>query len=139
MRLELVGTFVLASHILLCGCLQRSKPTANNSSTKKIAVSMEIQFNGHGDDQTLEVKAPSGTTVFGALKQLTTENRISAQLAGTGDTGFVSSIGGVAQERGGGKGWTFRVNDDLAKVGPDKFELNEGDHVVWRYGRYKPD
>ena len=139
MRFQLARTVVLVSLILLCGCLQKPKPAANNDSAEKIAVSMEIQFNGLAEDQTLEVQVPEGMTVFGALKQLAAENRISAQLSGSGETGYVSSIGGVAQESGGGKGWTFRVNDDLAKVSCDKFVLNEGDRVVWRYGRYKPD
>ena len=140
MKSGLAITLLVTSQlVLLNGCERHSQPTTTERSTETFSISVEIQFSGHAEDRTLELKIPAGTTVFGALKQLTTEDRISAKMTGEGDYGFVSSIGGIAQERGGGSGWTFRVNDELAKVGSDQFELSDGDHVVWRYGRYKPD
>jgi len=128
--------------VLLVGCQQSSSPKAVKEpagSDVRISISVELQFNGHGEDQTLDVEVAEGATVFGALKQMEADGQISAKLTGAGETGFVSSIGGVALQKGGGDGWTFRVNDELGKIGSDLYTLSEGDHVIWRYGKYKPE
>lgn len=124
--------------LMLVGCSQPGTATEKAAGEKTIQISIEVKFNGHGEDRTLECEVAEGTTVFGALRQLNDSNQISAQLSGSGETGFVSSIGNVAQDKDG-QGWKFRVNQELGKASCDMYSLSEGDHVIWSFGRYKPE
>lgn len=126
--------------VSLSGCTSKVEQSADGDKNESpITISVEIQFDGQGDDQVFDLKVAEGMTVFGVLKQLQTKHQIKVEMSGSGETGFISSIGGVSQQGGGGKGWNYLVNDQLAKIGSDLYELKDRDRVLWRYGKYKPE
>jgi|SRR5699024_7417799 len=47
------------------------------------------------------------------------------------DGGFINSIDGVAPEEDEEKSWIYSVNDEMAMVGADEYELEADDDVVF--------
>lgn len=47
------------------------------------------------------------------------------------EKGFITSIEGVAPEKDEEKAWMFFVNDELASVGANEYELAPGDEVTF--------
>lgn len=46
--------------------------------------------------------------------------------------GFISSINGYEQDEEAGKYWLYDVNGEMAEVGAQEFELNNGDQIEWK-------
>jgi len=47
------------------------------------------------------------------------------------DDGFITAIDGIENDEEEGKYWMYDVNDEMAQVGADEFELSPGDDVVF--------
>lgn len=47
------------------------------------------------------------------------------------DDGFITEIEGIESDEQEGKYWMYDVNDEMAQVGADEFELSPGDDVVF--------
>lgn len=47
------------------------------------------------------------------------------------DQGFITSIDGIAPEKGEEKSWMFFINDEMALVGAKEIELSAGDKVTF--------
>ena len=57
--------------VSLSGCTSKVEQSADGDKNESpITISVEIQFDGQGDDQVFDLKVADGTTVFGVLKQL---------------------------------------------------------------------
>ena len=52
---------------------------------------------------------------------------------GKGETFFVTSVLGRANEGRGGRNWVFQVNDQLAKRGAGTLEIEAGAVVTWEF------
>lgn len=47
---------------------------------------------------------------------------------------FIVSVDDVENNAGGnGYYWQYWVNDELGPVAADRFTLNDGDHILWKY------
>ncbi|MEZ6095384.1 MAG: DUF4430 domain-containing protein [Pirellulaceae bacterium] len=98
----------------------------------KISVRYSIEFLGKRDDVQKTIDVDSGTTVFAGLFQAIQPETVV--YSGSGETCFVKSICGQANEGAGGANWTYRVNDEVIKKSSDVQILNDGDHVSWQLG-----
>jgi len=58
---------------------------------------------------------------------------------GSGETAFLTQIGGVKNQGAFGPNWTYRVNGKLGNVSYALQELKPGDKVEWKFGKYKRD
>lgn len=47
------------------------------------------------------------------------------------DSGFVTSINGIAPEEGEERSWMYYVNDEMPMVGAAEYELESGDDVLF--------
>lgn len=83
-----------------------------------------------------------GMTVLDAMTAA--KARSSRPLAfehkGSGESAFLQSIDGTANEGGGGsaRNWFFRVNGKLGQKSFGLQELEAGDTVLWHFGKYRP-
>ncbi len=52
---------------------------------------------------------------------------------GSGESGFLSSLDGLANEGAGGRNWLYQVNDQHAHVSFCLEKLDSGGHVLWSF------
>jgi len=83
-----------------------------------------------------------GMTVLDAMNQAAarTQRPLRFEHKGSGESAFLISIDGSANE-GGGKAkrnWFYRVNDKLGDTSFGLKRLEAGDSVLWRFGKYNP-
>lgn len=135
-KFPLRSAFFVVAISLLIGCNDTPKENKVGSQAK-IEVTVEFQFNGRKDDQSVTVKCPDGSCVIDALQTACEEASWEIQTTGTGETAFVQSINGVVNEKGAGDNWTYRVNSKLAKLGSGVKKLVEGDRITWSFGKYE--
>lgn len=77
-----------------------------------------------------------GLTVLGVMEKASKHPRgIKFEYRGQGETAFLKSIDGLANE-GRGRNWIFRVNDRLGESSFAVHSLKAGDKVSWRFGKY---
>lgn len=55
------------------------------------------------------------------------------EYSGQGETVFVKSISGIANDSQAGRYWIYMVNDELSKVGCGTYRIKQGDQVKWIY------
>ena len=63
------------------------------------------------------------------------EFRPSLQFAqiGTGESGFLSSLDGLANEGAGGRNWLYRVDNQHAHVSFCLEKIEPGMHILWKF------
>lgn len=122
------------------GCLQSSSQVDDqaNVSLETIQVSLVVDFgNGSTINDQANLELPA--TVLGLLEAVKSDSGLEFEHSGSGETAFIKSINGVANEGNGGKNWTFRINGKLGDCSCGVANINEGDEVLWTLGDYKPD
>lgn len=136
MKLFLV---VALSLPFLGGCLQSTSlevKTVTGSET--IHVSLLVDF-GNGSTTNAQAELNTPATVLDLLKAVQSDGGFEFEHSGAGETAFVNSINGVANEGNGGKNWTYRINGQLGDSGCGVANIDEGDEVQWTLGDYQPD
>lgn len=78
----------------------------------------------------------SGATPLGALERASLVGEFYYRIRATSFGPYVDRIGRLAE--GGTSGWVFKVNDAVAPVGADQYQLKEGDRVLWYYASFGP-
>jgi hypothetical protein len=92
-------------------------------------VLLSINF-GNGQLQHETTKWRDGMTVADVLQQ---EPRISYETSGSGESGFLTALNGVANEGAKGRNWTYSVNGKYADRSFAVYELRPNDHVLWTF------
>lgn len=72
-------------------------------------------------------------TVFDAMLRLRAAGAIAFTASGAGETAFIRSIGGVANEGAGGRNWTYDLNGACAALGAGAQLVADGDRIAWRF------
>jgi hypothetical protein len=142
-RLPLLLAVVLAaiiaarlSQIQARGSKPRDATAPASTDATGKTVSLVIQF-GDGRERVFDSVAwHSGMTVDD-LMSTTRElpGGITYRAEGDRDMKLLVSIGDAVNERGGGRNWTYRVNDVPADCSLAVYELQPGDRVLWTFGR----
>lgn len=139
--------------VLFCthtGCWKATETADDNTAAqndrqksdpaKDVAISVEVEFNGRSENLKLETKVSADATVFSATLAALKENGVDVEHRGEGETAFVVSIGGIANDKvADDNWWVYRVNGELGKVGSGVAQLEKGDRITWSFGKYEPD
>jgi hypothetical protein len=105
-------------------------PSAESIS-QTVALSLDF---GDGQERRYEPIAwREGMTV----RDLTRETRregLKLEVRGTGAAAFLESLDGVANEGAAGRNWTYSVNGKPGDRSFAIYEMQPGDHVLWKFG-----
>lgn len=102
--------------------------TISTSSFERTATNIELIID-YGNSTQQVITGISGLTAFDALDQ-------SASIIYTQHNygRFVTAINGISNNaNGNGRYWQFWVNNELAPIAADFYELTDGDQVLWKY------
>jgi len=123
---------LIASGALTVNSSGNSSSGAAGGTTKTVGLAV-VGMNGEllsGPSYvTVSNSDKWGLTVLGALDASGILYHTSSWSYGV----LVDSIEGQANS--GMAGWMFAVNGQVAGVGPDKYNLNDGDKIVWYYSK----
>jgi hypothetical protein len=122
--------------IAACG---PSPVTRNDVPVESGQVQVLIDFNGHAENKQFPMTWKTGLTAFGCLESLQVEGKLKVESRGTGSQTLLTAIDGLENRWSAGDNWIYLVNDRLGDRSSRVFELNSGDRVVWRFGKYTPD
>ena len=81
-----------------------------------------------------EVPTGAGDTVYDILLQVCRENGIHLETTGTRETLYIEGINNIYEKDYGDlSGWMYFVNGESPQIGCGKYELSDGDKIVWHY------
>ena len=117
----------------------QSNNSSNNSSSSQqptnVKITVNMQVIGMGNTMmsgTLSVD--KGTSVYTVLTQLASQNGLSV----SGTKIYVKGIGGLKEKQHGPmSGWMYSVNGVAPNKAAIKYDLKDGDKVVWYYVNYE--
>lgn len=109
----------------LAACAEREAAAPAGDVTIGASASGEFAL-----EETIRIM--TGDTAFDAMRRLRDDGRIEFDASGSGETAFVRSINGVANEGAGGRNWTYDLNGACATVGVGAQLVEDGDRVAWR-------
>ncbi len=104
-------------------------------------VRLVVEYGSGVEKHFNEIAHEDGLTVFGAMRvasALPEPLALGFEHRGRGETVFVRSIDGLANEGGnrGDRNWTYLVNGERASRSCGVEQLEAGDVVRWRYAPY---
>lgn len=102
----------------------------NDAASALLPAANDIELTiDYGNSTQLTNTGLSGGTVFDVLNE--TANTTYTEFA---YGRFIVSVNGVENNAGGnGYYWQYWVNDELGPVAADKFSLEDGDQILWKY------
>jgi hypothetical protein len=116
----------LALLFLTLGCAAPREPDPY------VAVTLDVDFGPSGQGVRSErVFVPEGANAIDALAEtLPIEHGFVCCTRGD-----VWSVDGVSTDPNAGHYWLFELNGRLSRLAPDRYELENGDHITWVYSR----
>ncbi|MGP6139910.1 MULTISPECIES: DUF4430 domain-containing protein [unclassified Jeotgalibaca] len=123
--------FLLASGFILAGCQSPqtteesiSESTISSVMAETITVTMRMSIDGEEvEGGSQEIQVEEGAILLDVMKE-------NYDIEET--DGFITSIDGQEQDTEAGKYWLFDINGEMAPVGANETELQEGDVVEWK-------
>ncbi|MCQ2547712.1 MAG: DUF4430 domain-containing protein [Clostridia bacterium] len=101
---------------------------SDKKSDKKDTFTCTISVEGHCQNKTLEVT--KNTSVYDALKKSGAKIEAEETMFGI----YVVGINGLREgDKGGGSGWTYRVNGELVMDSADDVTVKKGDKISWEF------
>lgn len=134
-RRRCAGIWILAvvalGNSIFVGC--HREPVAPRASGP---VQVLIDFNGRGANKQFQVEWHDGDTAFSCLKRLEAQGRLKVVSTGSGNMTLLTAIDDVENLKAAGDNWIYLVNDKLGDRSSAVCNLNPGDRLVWRFGKY---
>jgi len=128
----LLGFFIIGAFFAKTYFLDTSnsqpEPTLILSETKKVQISVDF---GDGQVITESFEDFDGKTAFDLLKKLTESKDLKLETKIYDFGVFVQAIDG--KESGSDKAWIYFVNGMSAQLAADRYQLQAGDNVEWKY------
>lgn len=122
----LVSVLILAS-----SSYPKTAPDSSSSATNQSENTQIVLDFGNGETLSRSQAFQRGETAYSILASLTDENDISMKVQQYDFGIFISSINGY--ESSPNKAWIYFVNGDSGSVAADKYFLEPGDLIEWRY------
>lgn len=116
----------------ILGYRTEGEATTTEETPQTAKVSLTIDF-GAGDIKELEAEFKEELTVFDLLQEGAEQLGTSLQTKMYNIGVFIEIIGDKKNGQDN-KYWTYYVNDEFANVAADKYELQAGDRVEWKFG-----
>lgn len=98
------------------------------------SVALKIDFGSEKASIETDVVCSPETTVLGVLDRAQNMDELKFAYRGSGETAFVTAIGGVENEGVSGKNWIYRVNGETGDRSAGVYQLDPGDRVLWSFG-----
>ncbi len=126
----------ILSLVLLCsaGCDSAAPSNSVELSRDIGTVTLEVDFGSDKRSKSIDVVCSPESTVLLSLERAQNMKKLKVDFRGTGETAFVTSIGGMKNEGAEGKNWIFRVNDKLGDKSAGVCPVKPGDKISWSYG-----
>lgn len=125
--------------IILIGALVAglfATPSPRLCAQERLHVELTVDYGDGVEKRFPMLPFKPSLTVLGAMEAAGQHPRgIKFEYRGQGETAFLKSIDGLANE-GRGRNWTFRVNDRLGESSFAVHALQAGDKITWRFGKY---
>jgi hypothetical protein len=118
--------FTLAALVALAGLLVPAALAAR--------VSVRVEGKTQSIFGSLETRFEAGPNAMQALDVASLRGEFYYHVAQSSFGPYVDQIGRYAA--GGENGWTYKVNGASPPVGADKYELNDGDRVLWYWATF---
>lgn len=137
-------TWLIVVSLILGGACGFPSVAATEKATQESAqgdqqaqhVELTIDYGDGVEKRFQALPFKPGLTILGLMDAASQHPRgIKFEYRGQGETAFLKSIDGVANE-GRGRNWIFRVNDKLGETSFAVQALRAGDKVAWRFGKY---
>ncbi|MGI6435634.1 MAG: DUF4430 domain-containing protein [Syntrophomonadaceae bacterium] len=115
--------------------------TVSLPADKTVQVRVEGSRQNLFDDEVTVASSGEQQTALDALEQALTGAVIDYEITDDPTFGkYIKSIKGeAAGDFGGYDGWLYLVNGSMAASGADQYEIQDGDELVFYYGKYPPD
>lgn len=126
-------TLVLTLALASCGGGNSGGDTAQGTD-EVISVTLEIEYpdeSGVADVEDARVEIPKDGTVLDTLNAYADAAGCEVVTDQSGDSPYVTSIGGVAATDTAG--WIYEVNDKQVMKAADDCTLKAGDEVSWSF------
>ncbi len=129
-------SLTILSLVLLCGAGCDSMAPSNSVELSRDigTVTLEVDFGSDKRSKSIDVVCSPESTVLLSLERAQNMKKLKVDFRGTGETAFVTSIGGMKNEGAEGKNWIFRVNDKLGDKSAGVYPVKPGDKISWSYG-----
>jgi hypothetical protein len=134
--MTLLKPLTILSFVVLCisGC-DSTVPSNSAELSREIGtVTLEVDFGADKRSKSIDVVCSPESTVLLSLERAQNMKKLKVDFRGTGETAFVTSIGGVENMGSEGKNWIFRVNDKLGDKSAGVYPVKPGDKISWSYG-----
>ena len=101
---------------------------------KVIQISITIDYENGTSETFRDIYAAQNASVLEALKSVAT---VHATYWPSFDAFLVDAINGVANNvDNNGRWWEYWVNDKVALASADKYILQDGDNMTWKYQQF---
>ncbi len=127
-------TIAILSLIALCVAGCDSSATKVGATREIGTVTLDVNFGTEKSSLSIDVVCSPESTVLLSLERAQNMKKLKVKFRGSGETAFVTSIGGVENEGADGKNWIFRVNDQLGDKSAGIYSVKPGDKISWSFG-----
>lgn len=118
---------------ILVGCDSSKKLPAELQRDIGTVV-LEVDFGDEKPTKSIDVVCSPDSTVLLSLERAMQMKKLKFKASGSGETAFLESIDGVANDTKEGKYWTYRVNDSLGDKSAGVFDVKPSDKITWTFG-----
>ncbi|MDH6365441.1 hypothetical protein M2139_002444 [Enterococcus sp. PF1-24] len=135
MKKSIKNLVMLGALVLTLGACQNNQA---NQETVKDSTEISSTVAEEKITVTLEIKTEDSADTLENLKVSADENLLAIleeNAEVVAEDGFITSINGVEQDAAAGYYWTFTINDEWGEKGANETFLENGDKVVFSYGK----
>ncbi|GEM_PF-5730168 len=101
-----------------------------HNESGNVTVYLKILFNGAGEDIFKNISVERGSTVFDVIRDNVDELRYKTY---PGMGAYITSIGGVEENKEKGLFWLFYVDGKLANVGVSSYQIDKSINISLSY------
>jgi len=128
-----LGIIGAGAVIALNNRTSRLIPPAEETNVKEQAV-LAVD-DGKGSPKTFDVEFTQGDSAFNVLEDAFKKLNIALETKNYDIGVLIESIGGTKNGENG-KYWMYYINGKLADIAADKYKINSGDKIEFKFEKY---
>ena len=127
----------LVSIVSLLLCISVGFTSLALATEDRPSISVVVDYNDGVQKHFTQVAWKSGMTVLDAMKSISEHPRgIKFSYRGKGSRALLYRIDDL-ENKASANNWLYRINGKLADRSFGIFEIEKGDTVLWKYGKFK--
>ncbi|MFD2925845.1 DUF4430 domain-containing protein [Halobacillus naozhouensis] len=127
-KMSALFTALMMTAFVLAGCQTEGggeEATASQEQKQEVTLNIELSKNkGEKVLATKKVTVEEGTVLMEVMKN----NFEVAE-----KDGFITGIKGISASKGEKRAWMFTINGESSMVGANKYEVKQGDEIVFDF------